>query len=333
MIYDVPVNEQFDPGYYGSQVQKSMPVFSTTGKGPQGDKGDKGDKGDTGATGPQGPQGPKGENGPQGPSGKDLAFSNLTPKELDTIYKHSAYAVNKSEDAYFTTNLTSMFVIPIPIANFEDSFDLLFVDVEGLDLAEGVDYTISGDKIILTQPITHIGTKVHFRALSYDLPDGDKTISRVEAAGAIATIDNNVGTPSVNVSVDPDDGTMSFDFHNLKGQDGQDGQDMYITGNYSSSSAYETIAANGGQKEYTLSQDGWYSIRVELTNALTSNSEYINPVLSIPNKPSTTLMRLMRTVYFDPIYQTAWLPCKAGSKITVTNGTASPIESSLEFAS
>lgn len=203
MIYDVPVNEQFDPGYYGSQVQKSMPVFSTTGKGPQGDKGDKGDKGNTGATGPQGPQGPKGEVGPQGLPGRDMVFSDLNDAQLARIYRHSAYAVNKSEDAYFITNLASMAVIPIPIADFEDSFDLLFVDVEGLDLAEGVDYTISGNAITLATPIIHIGTKVHFRALSYDLPEGDKTVENVieNYYDDYTYIANNIGDNDIKTNM------------------------------------------------------------------------------------------------------------------------------------
>ena len=304
-----------------------IPVVSPVGMGPKGDQGDQGPRGLTGATGAQGPQGPKGD---QGEPGRDMVFEDLTDSQLEEIYRHSAFAVNKSENALFVTSSANTTFIPIPIDDF-DSFDILFVDVEGIMLAEGTDYNISGENIVLTQPITHIGTKVHFCALSYDLPSGeDKTIARIEIADATATVDGNVGTPSVDVSVGPNDGALSFAFHNLKGQDGDD---VYITGNYSSTTSDETIAADG-QKEYTLSRDGWYSIQVELTNALTSNSEYINSVLSVPDGgPSTTLMPLMRTIYFDPIYRTAWLPCKAGSKITVTNGTASSIKSSLNFAS
>lgn len=216
----VPTQQYFDEAAYGSMVQRSIPNFSTVGKGPQGEQGEQGERGERGLTGATGAQGPKGEAGPQGMPGRDMVFSDLNEDQLNIIYRHSAYAVNKSEDAVFTTNLATMTVIPIPITDI-DEYDILFVDVEGLDLVEGTDYTIVGDRIVLTVPITHIGTNVHFRALSYDLPDGNKTISRVEAAGAIATIDNNVGTPSVDVSVDPDDGVLSFAFHNLKSRDWQ----------------------------------------------------------------------------------------------------------------
>lgn len=74
----------------------------------------------------------------------------------------------ESEDAYFTTTLNTTTTIPIPFQDFSSSEDLLFVDIEGIDLAEGVDYTFNSDdtRIVLNQSITHVGTKVHFRMLT-----------------------------------------------------------------------------------------------------------------------------------------------------------------------
>lgn len=129
----------------------NVPVISPVGNGPKGDKGDKGDP---------------------------FTYRDFTKKQLDELSGKVASVGNKSEDAYFTTTLASTTTIPIPIADFDD-FDLLFVDVEGLDLAENVDYTIQGSNIVLAQPITHTGVKVHFRALSYEIPSGDKTIMNI----------------------------------------------------------------------------------------------------------------------------------------------------------
>jgi lysophospholipase L1-like esterase len=124
----------------------NIPVVSPVGNGPKGDKGDKGDP---------------------------FTYKDFTKRQLDQLSSKVASVGNKSEDAYFTTTLASTTTIPIPIVDYDD-FDLLFVDVEGLDLAENVDYTIQGSNIVLTQPITHTGVKVHFRALSYKVPDGIK---------------------------------------------------------------------------------------------------------------------------------------------------------------
>lgn len=175
----VPSQQYFDEPAYGSLVQRSVPLFSTVGKGPQGEQGEQGTQGSQGKTGPQGPQGERGVQGPQGVPGRDLTFNDLTSDQLDVIYRHASAVGNKSEDAYFTTTLASTTTIPIPIADFDD-FDLLFVDVEGLDLAENVDYTIQGSNIVLTEPITHTGVKVHFRALSYEIPSGNKVLNKYD---------------------------------------------------------------------------------------------------------------------------------------------------------
>ena len=166
----VPWSQYFDKSAYGSAVQRSMPLFSTLGRGPQGDKGDKGDKGDRGPQGYQGPIGPKGEQGPQGVPGKNLVYKDLTDKQKQEIMYGIASLDNEVVTVRYTT-VADTRRIRIPIDHLE-SFDLLLVDVNGLLLAEGYDYDRDGDDhIILRTPITNHPTEVTFRALRYKTID------------------------------------------------------------------------------------------------------------------------------------------------------------------
>ena len=169
----VPGKTHFDPAVYGYEAQRSMPLFSTLGKGPKGDAGEKGDKGDAGPRGPQGATGPRGAVGPKGDKGDNLVFSDLTEEELDSIYEHVAYAYNDYEDADYYTDSDYVDQIEIPFDNVNE-WDLIFVDVEGLDLAQGTDYGYDTEYIYLSQPITHFGTKVHIRRIRYGTPEGPK---------------------------------------------------------------------------------------------------------------------------------------------------------------
>lgn len=113
--------------------------------------------------------------GPKGAKGDKLLFSDLTENDIDHIRQGIANSVNVSQDAvYTTTALTTQ--ITIPIQDFDADFDMLFVDVNGLDLSEHGDYEIVGNKIVLTTAIP-AGQDVHFRVLKYLIPDGDKTIN------------------------------------------------------------------------------------------------------------------------------------------------------------
>lgn len=69
----------------------------------------------------------------------------------------------KTEGIY-TTTVVNESVIPISASGYR-SIDALFVDINGLELIQGVDYTIDDTDIILTTPIKVVGTPVHFMAL------------------------------------------------------------------------------------------------------------------------------------------------------------------------
>ena len=160
-------------------------------------------------------------------AGTNTTNSVWTPKILHD-YVQSAVGsigyVSKTENTY-TTGSSSVSTIPIGINEYT-STDLLLVDINGLDLIQGTDYTISGTNIVLATPITTSGTKVHF----VDFKLVTATVSDIatlkgDAAGfgtVSATVDSNTGTPSVTVTTSGPDTAknMSFEFHNLKGTDG-----------------------------------------------------------------------------------------------------------------
>lgn len=123
-------------------------------------------KGETGATGSQGPKGDTGDTGPQGPKGDKgdaFTYQDFTPQELADLKQDITVYYQKAESVYTTTGASET-TIPIGIADFRAT-DILIVDVSGLNLILGSDYTISGTNIVLASPITHTGTVVHFIAL------------------------------------------------------------------------------------------------------------------------------------------------------------------------
>lgn len=75
----------------------------------------------------------------------------------------AAFAFVSKDESYYTT-IGNESSIPIGISGYRSS-DILFVDVNGLDLVSGTDYTKSGSNIVLTTPITSAGEIVHFIAI------------------------------------------------------------------------------------------------------------------------------------------------------------------------
>lgn len=107
-----------------------------------------------------------------------LKINYLTQEQYDDalengqINEHELYLTEANQDISFykkiessyTTTTSPISTIPIGISGLT-SADMLFVDINGLDLIEDTDYTISGTNIVLTTPINTVGTIVHFVVL------------------------------------------------------------------------------------------------------------------------------------------------------------------------
>lgn len=73
--------------------------------------------------------------------------------------------LNVVESRFITTS-TPASTIPIGIQGYDPSTCKLIVDVNGLVLVGGVDYTVSGSDIVLTTPIEESNQVVHFIMVS-----------------------------------------------------------------------------------------------------------------------------------------------------------------------
>lgn len=140
-------------------------------------KGNKGDKGDTGEQGPQGIQGEKGDRGDA------FTFEDFTTEQLDDLRSDMTSVYYRKDEATYTTTANFTNAIVIPFSDYRDT-DMLFVDIEGLALTEGEDYTIvtspnNGNHVCMfttNHGIGHAGTDVHFKrltALAIDPSDFD----------------------------------------------------------------------------------------------------------------------------------------------------------------
>lgn len=94
----------------------------------------------------------------------DGLLSAADKTKLDSISLDGTISFYRKIESYYETDTVPASTIPIGIANYS-SADILLVDINGLDLVEGLDYTISGTNIVLTVPIEYTDQIVHFVAL------------------------------------------------------------------------------------------------------------------------------------------------------------------------
>lgn len=114
------------------------PLYSSIGRGPKGEKGEK---------------------------GSSFTYDDFTDEDLeDLVSRLSSHFYRKSDATYVTPSDSPVSVIAIPFDNLTGA-DVVLVDVNGLMLTEGVDYATSNGTIVLTTPITHVGTPVNFHLL------------------------------------------------------------------------------------------------------------------------------------------------------------------------
>ena len=152
-----------------------VPVVSSVGVGA---KGDKGDTGPIGPIGPQGVQGPMGLTGAKGDKGDPFVYSDFTEQQLKDLQEFVGKAYYVKNEAVFTTSSSSTSTINLSSLtglNYSPG-DMLLIDVEGLNLIQGVDYSISNSTVTFTSPITHSGTKIHFVAMRSAVVDESYTI-------------------------------------------------------------------------------------------------------------------------------------------------------------
>lgn len=118
----------------------------------------------------------------RGEKGDPFTYDDFTEEQLTDLRSSVASAYYRKIDATYRTIGDNTETIPIPIEGYT-SADMLLIDVEGLALTEGVDYTIDESNIVLATPITHNYTAVNFRAIrafaitteDYDSLIGDLT--------------------------------------------------------------------------------------------------------------------------------------------------------------
>ena len=141
--------------------------------------------------------------------------------------------------------------------------------LNGMVTALGKGYTIAGsadpttDPGTMTGPLAYIaytaGTYTHFGGLEVEQGEVAMLIYNEDlwhkevlfSLAAAASVDANVGTPSVDVSFV--DGLLTFDFHNMKGNPGVDGEDGDAAG---FGTVNATVDSNVGTPGVTVQSSG-----------------------------------------------------------------------------
>jgi hypothetical protein len=175
----VPERSYLDRDVYGNSHNVGIPVFSTIGRGRPGLDGEKGDPGEA------------------------FSFDDMTQEQIDELIANIAATMADADDDVVVTDGDNTTVIGIPFVNWVPE-NILFVDVEGLDLAPGVDYTIDDNTIVLTEPIVNPNTRVHFRQIRYSTSITPLMQAAIDATSdardAITDVEGAITSANVAVS-------------------------------------------------------------------------------------------------------------------------------------
>lgn len=106
-----------------------------------------------------GPRGPKGEKG------DTFKFADMTEDQINRLRTDISSVYYQKKEMTITTSVADTSTITIPFNDYDET-DMLLVNIDGLMLSDGTDYSINGWNIVLNEPIANPGTHVNLIMLS-----------------------------------------------------------------------------------------------------------------------------------------------------------------------
>lgn len=103
-------------------------------------------------------------DGAKGDKGDAFEFSDLTNEQLDGLRSDVASVYYRKQETSLYTSPNGVSRITIPFSSYVPT-DMLFVDVNGLSIIDGIDYVIDDNEIVLSSPLTH-SAYVNFKLLT-----------------------------------------------------------------------------------------------------------------------------------------------------------------------